>query len=280
MAGKKALGKGLDALISDIAEAETRGEGIPQIRLDEINPGRLQPRKSFDTEGIRELAQSIRENGVIQPIVVRKGENGFEIVVGERRYRAAREAGLNEIPAIVREYSDEKSLELALIENIQREDLNPIEEARAYRLLIERDRVTQETLAKGIGKSRSYIANMMRLLDLPERVQQHVSSGTISVGQAKAVASLEKPDEQEALVQRILRENLTVRDVEKISRKKNVPRGTTGLKKDPHIEEVEEGLRTKLGTKVTVEYRQGKGSIKIEFYSDDDLERIIEEIGG
>ncbi len=280
MAAKKALGKGLDALISDVAESETRGEEIPSIRLDKINPGRSQPRKSFDTEGIRELAQSIRENGVIQPIVVRQEEAGFEIVVGERRYRAAREAGLTEIPAVVRDCSDEKSLELALIENIQREDLNPIEEARAYRLIIERDMVTQETLAKRIGKSRSYIANMMRLLDLPDSIQQYVSRGTISVGQAKAVASLDNSVKQEALVQRIMKENLTVRDIERITKKKNVPRGTVKVKKDPHIEEIEEGLRSKLGTKVIVEYRRGRGSIKIEFYSDEDLERIIEEIGG
>jgi ParB family chromosome partitioning protein len=277
MATKKALGKGLDALITGIAEEEKGGGEIPLIPLDEINPGRLQPRKSFDSEKIRELAHSIRENGVIQPIVVRKGENGYEIIIGERRYRAAREAGLKEIPAILRDYSDEKSLELALIENVQREDLNPIEEARAYRLIIEREMVTQEELGKRIGKSRSYIANMMRLLDLPDKVQQHVSRGTISVGQAKAIASFDKPADQEALVQRILRENLTVRDVEKITRK-NVPRGTIQKKKEPHIEEIEDGLRSKLGTKVSVDYRSGKGTIKIEFYSDEDLERIIEEI--
>ncbi len=279
MAGKKALGKGLDALISHGEEAETRGDEVPKIGIDEINPGKTQPRKSFDAEGISELAQSIRENGVIQPIVVRKGDAGFEIVIGERRYRAALEAGLTEIPAIVRDYSDERSLELALIENIQREDLNPIEEARAYRLIIERDMVTQDMLAKRIGKSRSYIANLMRLLDLPERVQQHVSRGTISVGQAKAVASLDTPAEQEALVHQILQENLTVRDVEKIAKKRSVPRGTIKEKKDPHIEEIEDALRSKLGTKVVVEYRRGRGAIKIEFYSDDDLGRIIEEIG-
>jgi len=278
MAGKKALGKGLDALITDGAEVEKRGDEIPKIQLDQINPGKTQPRKNFDAQRITELAQSIRENGVIQPIVVRKSESGFDIVIGERRYRAALEAGLTEIPAITRDYSDEKSLELALIENIQREDLNPIEEAYAYRMIIERDMVTQEILAKRIGKSRSYIANMMRLLELPEHVQQHVSRGTISVGQAKAVASLGTPAEQESLVQHILRENLTVRDVEKIVKKKNVPRGTIKVKKDPHIEEIEETLRSKLGTKVVVEYRRGRGSIKIEFYSDDDLERILEEI--
>jgi len=278
MTAKKVLGKGLDALFSERIEVEEVAEKIPLISLDDIIPNRFQPRKFIDEDKIDELASSIRENGVIQPIVVRKMNGKYEIIVGERRVRAAKKAGLKEIPALVKEYSDIRALEVALIENLQREDLNPIEEALAYKMIIEREMITQEELSKKIGKSRSYIANMIRLLELPESVKEHVSRGTISVGQAKAILAIPDKKSQEELVKKILAEQLSVREVERIARKKNVPRGTGKYEKDPDIEEIEDQLRSRFGTKVVVDYRGGKGSIKIEFYSREELERILDEL--
>jgi ParB family chromosome partitioning protein len=275
---KKALGRGLDALIDESGVSEETA--VPAIEISLIEAGRHQPRKSFNQEKIGELAESIRKNGLIQPIVVmRKGEK-YGLIVGERRLRAAKIAGLREIPAYVKDYSENKALEIALIENIQREDLNPIEEATAYKMILDRERITQEELSDRIGKSRSYIANMVRLLDLPERIQERVSRGTISVGQAKAVLSLPDVGDMEKLVAKILEEKLSVRDVEQIVRRKSVPRGTSRRVRDPHIDEIEEQLRTRFGTKVTVDFRGGKGFLKIEFYSSDDLERILGEILG
>jgi ParB family chromosome partitioning protein len=277
---KKALGKGLDALIAGPRETIGAHEGVESIKLKDITPNRFQPRKSFDDGGIQELAQSIKANGIIQPIVVAKSKNKFETIVGERRIRASKIAGLTEIPAIVKDASGGQFLDLALIENIQREDLNPIEEGLAYKTILERDRITQEELSNRIGKSRSYIANMIRILDLPDDVKGFVSRGTISLGQAKTLLSLDTAEERKKLTRRILDEKLTVRELESITRKKNVSRGTKVTKKDPYIGEIEERLREKFGTKVMVEYRSGRGSIKIDFYSNDELEWILEEMLG
>jgi len=275
---KRALGKGLDALITDSFLEETVEGNVINIPINNILPNKYQPRKTFNSEGIEELANSIKENGFIQPIVVRKSDSKYELIVGERRLKAAKLLGLKEVPAFTKDYADDKLLELALIENVQREDLNPIEEAHAYKMILERDMITQEKLSKKIGKSRSYIANIIRLLELPIRIQDYVSRGTISVGQAKAILSLNGRDKQEDIVNKIINERLSVRDVEKIAKEKNVPRGTKLKKRNPFIEEIEEKLRYKLGTKVVIDYRNGKGSIKVEFYSNDDLERIVEEI--
>jgi len=277
---KKVLGRGLDALIEESGSGAQEGLELPVIEISRIEMGTHQPRRSFDQEKIKELAESIRNIGLIQPVVVTQSGEKYRLIVGERRLRAAKIAGLKEIPAFVKDYSEDKALEIALIENIQREDLNPIEEATAYKIILDREQITQENLSERIGKSRSYIANMVRLLDLPDEVQEHVSRGTISVGQAKAVLSLSDAGAMEKLVSRILDEQLTVRDVEKLARKESVPRGTSRRAKDPHIDEIEERLRTRLGTKVTVDYRGGKGYLRIEFYSEDDLERILGEILG
>lgn len=277
---KKALGRGLDALIDESGAGAPEETAVPAIEISLIEAGRHQPRKRFDQEKIGELAESIRRNGLIQPIVVARRGEKYELIVGERRLRAAKVAGLREIPAYIKDFSEHKALEIALIENIQREDLNPIEEAAAYKMILDRDRITQEELSDRIGKSRSYIANMVRLLDLPERIKEHVARGTISVGQAKAVLSLPDYDAMDKLVARIQEEKLSVRDVEQIARRKVVPRGTSRRARDPHIDEIEEQLRTRLGTKVTVDFRGGKGSLRIEFYSQDDLERILGEILG
>jgi ParB family chromosome partitioning protein len=301
MAAKKALGRGLDALISEEGEgqqeeaSEGRAEGVRLIPVSRIAPNPNQPRKTFEEQGLDELSRSIKEHGMIQPVVVRSSGDSFELIVGERRYRAAKQAGLEEIPAVVKESTEELALELALIENIQREDLNPIEEAGAYRMILEKELITQAELSKRVSKSRSYIANMIRLLDLPDDLQEHVSRGTISVGQAKAVAVLPR-EKQKELVKRILEEGLTVRDVERLVKegREDVPRGTldpasgdgpdettgtakevTYRDKDPFIDDIEDQLRERFGTKAVVEYRKGKGVIRIEFYSNQDLERIL-----
>ena len=273
---KKTLGKGLDALISGSLESDVPSGNILNIKVEDIKPNRYQPRKFFDENGINELAMSIKENGLIQPVVVRRISDGYELIVGERRCRAARIAGLTEIPAIIKDSSDDKLVEFALIENVQREDLNAIEEGLAYKMILERDMITQEELSKRIGKSRSYIANMVRILDLPKNVRDYVSRGTISVGQAKVLLSLENKNDLEELTKKLLNEPITVRELERITRQKIVPRGTKIKEKDPFVYEIEEKLRTKFGTKVKVHYYKGKGSIIIEFYSDDELDRIVE----
>jgi len=275
---KKALGKGLDALISDTLEPGVVQENILNIKIQDIIPNRDQPRKNFDESGISDLARSIKENGLIQPVVVRKNGDKYELIVGERRYKAVKKAGLTEIPAFVKDYSENKLIELALIENIQREDLNAIEEALAYKSILERDMITQEELSKRVGKSRSYIANMISILDLPKNILDHVSRGTISVGQAKALLSLDDTGEQEEIAKRIINEPVTVRELEGIVRKRSVPRGTKKKEQDPFIDDIEEKLRDKLSTKVKIDYNGGKGQLKIDFYSNEEFERIVEEI--
>jgi ParB family chromosome partitioning protein len=275
---KRALGKGLDALFSEPFKTEIEEESVKSIPLERIVSKREQPRREFDKDKIEELARSIQGNGIIQPVVVRRSGQNYELVVGERRVRAAKRVGFLEIPAIVKDYPDEKIFDIALIENIQREDLNPIEEADAYRIILERDLITQDELSKRIGKSRSYIANMIRILNLPDKIQMYVSRGTISVGQAKALLSLQNQEERLKLVERIIDEKLSVREVEKVTSRRDVPRGTKTSVKEPYIEELEEQLRVKFGTKVTIDYRKGKGVIKIEYYTDDDLDRIVEEM--
>jgi ParB family chromosome partitioning protein len=278
---KRALGKGLDALFSGEGEQLPQEEGVQRIPLSRIVSNTDQPRKHFDDTTIEELADSIRGNGLIQPIVVRRIDNGYEIVVGERRYRAAQRAGLEEIPAIVKTLPDDKRFDIALIENLQREDLNPIEEAEAYRSILERDTITQAQLAARVGKSRSYIANMLRILDLPEEIKDHVSRGTISVGQAKAILALPDDKERRRIAERILKERLSVREVERITKLDDVPRGTKAVKiksssQNPYVDALEDRLRTRYGTKVTIDYHNGKGTIKLAFYSDEDLERLVD----
>ncbi|UCB45750.1 MAG: ParB/RepB/Spo0J family partition protein [Spirochaetota bacterium] len=275
---KRALGKGLDALFSEPFETEIAGESVKSIPINRIVSKKEQPRREFDRDKIEELARSIQGNGIIQPIVVRSSGQNYELVVGERRVRAAKRVGLLEIPAIVKDYPDSKIFDIALIENIQREDLNPIEEADAYRIILERDMITQEELSKRLGKSRSYIANMIRILDLPDKIKTYVSRGTISVGQAKALLSLKNQEQRLKLVERIINDKLSVRDVERMTKRRDVPRGTKVSEKEPFIEELEDQLRERFGTKVVIDYRKGRGTIKIEFYSNDELDRIIEEM--
>ncbi|WLR55146.1 ParB/RepB/Spo0J family partition protein [Mesobacillus subterraneus] len=273
----KGLGKGLNAFFNMEAEKE---EKVQEISLKEISPNPYQPRKVFQPEAIEELKRSIQEHGILQPIIVRKTIKGFEIVVGERRFRAAKEAKLETVPAVVRELNEQQMMELAVLENLQREDLNPIEEGIAYQTLIEKLKLTQEELAKRLGKSRPHLANHIRLLSLPPKIQQLISDGKISMGHGRALLGLRKKDKLPVLVDKILKEGMNVRQLEQLIQQMNevVPRETKKEKttKDVFIRERETTLRERFGTTVNIKQSKNKGKIEIEFFSKDDLERILE----
>ena len=270
-------------------EAEAGGTGaVMTLRLSQIDPNRSQPRQKFEDESLDELADSIRQFGVLQPILVQKKGNRFEIIAGERRWRASRKAGLTEIPAIVREYSDQETLELSLIENIQREDLNPIEEAKAFQRLLEEFHLRQEDLAARVSKSRTAITNSVRLLKLDERVQDMLEQGQLSMGHARALIPLEIAEEQYLIAREIAERHLSVRDVEKLiksrlsgKKKKKDTKKDAAEKTDPALElaykEIEERLKQSLGTKTTIRHSgDGSGKLEIEFYSHEDLEKIVD----
>ncbi|WP_077318862.1 ParB/RepB/Spo0J family partition protein [Virgibacillus proomii] len=274
----KGLGKGINALFPDIEEKHD--DVIEEIAIKDCRPNPYQPRKTFHADAIEELKESILEYGIIQPLIARKSIKGYEIVVGERRFRAAKEAGLESIPVIIKELTDEKMMELALLENLQREDLTPIEEAHAYANLMNELKITQEELSKRLGKSRSHIANMIRLLSLPEQVIAYINNGELSMGHGRALLGLKDKTKLQAVVQKIRKEKLNVRQVEKLIiqlndrpvQKKEKP------KKDLFIKERETFLRERFGTAVSIQRGKRKGKIEIEFYSDDDLQRIIETL--
>ncbi|MEH6905285.1 ParB/RepB/Spo0J family partition protein [Neobacillus drentensis] len=272
----KGLGKGLNAFFSD----EGNEESVQEIKLTELRPNPYQPRKTFQQETIDELKESIIEHGILQPIVVRKSIRGFEIVVGERRFRAAKEAKLETIPAVVRDLSEQQMMELAVLENLQREDLNPIEEGLAYQMLMEKLKLTQEEVAKRLGKSRPHIANHVRLLSLPPNIQEFISTGKISMGHGRALLGLREKAKIPAVVEKIIKEALSVRQLEKLIQhlNENVPRETKKpeKKKDVFIQEREHVLRERFGTSVNIKQNKNKGKIEIEFFSQEDLERILE----
>lgn len=273
----KRLGKGLDAFFSNIDE--TPEEAIEQISIDECRPNPYQPRKTFQADAIEELKESILEYGIIQPLIVRKSIKGYEIVVGERRFRAAKEAGLTEVPVIVQDLTDERMMELALLENLQREDLNPIEEATAYATLMKELGITQEEMSKRLGKSRSHIANMVRLLSLPTNVIAYMNNGELTMGHGRALLGIKDDVHIDPLVKRILAEKLNVRQVEKIIQElheKPVKSKKRDEKKDIFLQEKETVLRDRLGTGVSIQRGKRKGKIQIEFYTNEDLERIVE----
>lgn len=278
----KGLGKGINALFANIEVTDE--DTVQEIHLNEITPNPYQPRKTFSEKGLEELKQSIIEHGVLQPIIVRKNIKGYEIVVGERRYRAAKAANLETIPAVVREFTDEQMMELAVIENLQREDLSPIEEANAYQMLLKNLGITQEELAKRLGKSRPYIANQIRLLSLPVSIQTKIENGELSVGHGRALLGLKRKEWMEKVVEKTIKEGLNVRQLEELVQKlnKNVSRETKKQKpkKDVFLLEKERTLREKLGTTVTIKKMKNKGKIEIEFMTDEDLERIMEIIDG
>lgn len=291
---KPALGRGLNALLGGGGGGEepapsanplaTTGEAVQMMALDRVRPCPFQPRKDFSDEAIQELAESIKAQGIVQPLIVREQGDIFELIAGERRWRAARAAGLSEVPIIVREADDRKVLELALIENLQRENLNPIEEALGYSELIRQFELTQEAVAAKVGKSRAAVANAMRLLRLAPEIQNHLRNNRLSVGHAKVILGLGDTDQQLLAADKVLRGNLNVRQTEKLVAQLGKP-GTasssapTAVAVDPHLADLENRLRERLGTKVQLKYREGKGSVEIKFFNDEDLERVIQLLG-
>ena len=279
---KRVLGRGLGALIPDkqgpdkshILDSKVR-QGIANIPIDKITVNKYQPRENFDQEALENLAASIKEKGFIQPVLVKAIQNGYELIAGERRYRAAKMLNLTELPVIIKEASDIDSLELSIIENVQREDLNPIDQAKAYKRLLDEFNMTQENIAVTIGKDRATIANILRLLKLPQKIQEYVSRGTISMGHARAILALSNDAEQLRLCNKIIKKGLSVRETEGYVQKSQAVPKKKLLQKDPNLTSVEEGLRELFGTKVKITKGKRGGRIEIEFYSDNDLERII-----
>ena len=299
---KTVLGRGLGALLggsqpatkpppapaepapAPVADAPERVERVPLTR---IRPCPLQPRKDFSEDALRELADSIKERGIVQPLIVRSRAEGFELIAGERRWRAAQMLGLTEAPVIVREADDRAVLELALIENLQRENLNPIEEAHGYAQLIEQFQLKQEEAAAKVGKSRAVVANALRLLKLPVSVQTCIRDGRLSVGHAKVILGLAGEKEQQLAAERVLKEGLNVRQTEalvarwheRLSHAASKGVVTAPPVTDIHVANLENKLRERLGTKVHLRYAQGKGALEISFFSDADLERLLQIMG-
>lgn len=307
---KQALGRGLGALMGGVSGAakapavsaspapaasaappakSAAGEGIELVSVAEIHPCSFQPRKDFHDESLQELAASIREQGVIQPLVVRARNGAYELIAGERRWRAAKMAGLAEVPVLVREADDAKVLELALIENLQRENLNPIEEAQGYSKLIDEFKLTQEEAAKRVGKSRVTVANLLRLLSLHPDVQTYVRNGLLSFGHARAILAVSHGESQKQLAEETIKDGLSVRETEDLVARrhsgaapepsKNPGQARATYVADAHIASLQNKLRERFGTKVLVRYRKGKGAVEIRYFSDDELERILEIFG-
>jgi len=278
---RKALGKGIEALIPE--KEEERGERVVFVPIAQIKPSPFQPREDFDTQSIEELSQSIKEKGVIQPLLVRRKGDDFELIAGERRLRAANLLNIKELPIIVKDVNDEDSLELALIENIQREELNPIEEAHAFQFLIDKFHLTQEKISEVLGKSRVSVANILRLLKLPQEIQQEIKKGRISFGHGRALLEVEDENLQRRLAQEVISKGLSVRELEnllKMRRPKGIKRKMGVSPREPFVAVLEEELQHALATKVRISKRIKRGYISIDFYSQEDLERIANIIRG
>ncbi len=260
---------------------------VRRVPLNEIRPGSLQPRKDFPPESLRELADSIREQGIVQPLIVRQHGESFELIAGERRWRAAQLLGLPEVPVIVRQADDRAVLEMALIENLQRENLNPIEEAHGYSQLVAQFQLTQEEVAAKVGKSRAVVANALRLLKLPSDIQTYIRDGRLSVGHAKVILGLTDEKQQKLAAERVIKEALNVRQTEGLIVKLQTRESGRGpkpgvvipLTQDAHVADLENRLRERLGTKIQLRYKQGKGALEISFFSDEDLERVLQILG-
>lgn len=288
---KRGLGKGLDAMIPipDSGASDKAAAGKPEekaaetiVRITQVEPNREQPRKNFDEDALQELADSIKQFGLLQPILVQDRKTYYEIIAGERRWRAAKLAGLKEVPVIIRDYTEQEIVEISLIENIQREDLNPIEEAQAYKRLLTEFNLKQDEVAERVSKSRTAVTNSMRLLKLCDEVQQMIIDDMLSTGHARALISIEDPEQQYTIAQKVFDEKLSVRDVEKLVKNLNKPEkpkkaaeGDSSL--DVVYQDVAEKLKQSLGTKVDISSKgDGAGKIEIEFYNHDDLDRIID----
>lgn len=283
MAKKSGLGKGLGLLVGE-ADAETAGMRSDSVLpLAEIHPNKDQPRKTFKAEDLAELTDSIKQNGILQPLLVRKKGSGYEIVAGERRYQAAKAAGLDEVPVIIREISDEDVFKLALIENLQRSDLTPIEEARGYRQLLSDRNMTQEELAKALSKSRSAITNTIRLLDLPEEVQAYVEDGKLTAGHARAILAVPSEDGRVRLANKVINEHLSVRQTENLAPLFSVSTEQEKQRRVPqpqYFKRAARQIRLALDTNVKVKNVRGKNKIEIEFGSEEQLARIVDLLAG
>lgn len=278
---KKGLGKGLGALL-DAGGVFSEESGIVELRINDIEPNKEQPRKHFKQEKLEALAESIIQHGVIQPIIVKKEDEGYNIIAGERRWRAAKLAGLRTIPSIIKDISSRETMEIALIENLQREDLNPIEEAEAYQKLMDEHGLTQEALSKVVGKSRAAIANSVRLLSLTDKIREMLIEELLTPGHARTLINIEDEEKQQSLADDIVERKLSVRDAEKLAGEEKQIKQTTKRKsnrnKDANIIDLEERLKSIFGTKVDLRHNVNKGKIVIEYYSNDELDRIIEII--
>ncbi len=284
MSKKSGLGRGLDALFTDNSVDITDSKGSATLKLNEIEPNKEQPRKTFDEKALAELASSIEKNGVLQPLLVRPMADGsYQLVAGERRWRASRMAGLTEVPVVIKEMSDEQAMEIALIENLQREDLNPIEEAEGLQLLIDRYHLTQEEAAARVGRSRPAIANALRLLGLPEEIRVLARDGKISAGHARALLGFERKSDMIKTAEEIVQKELSVRDVEKlakisISADNKKPRNRKTRSRDVFYDEVELSLSEALGRKVKVFVSKTGGTVELEFFDKEDLTKLAKQL--
>ncbi len=275
---KKALGKGLEALIPK-AESQDKGIYILEVDIERILPGIAQPRTGFDENALKELAQSIKEKGIIQPIVLsRVGDGTFRIIAGERRWRAAKIAGLDKIPAIIKDVSPSEAVEIALIENIQREDLDPIETANAFDRLIKEFNLTQEELSQRVGKDRATIANYLRILKLPADIQNYLKQGFLTVGHAKAILSVDDVQKQKELSNIVIKKSLSVRQTEELVKKLAKTQNKKQTEKIPEITELEDRITSELGVKVKISHKGKKGKLEIFYNSLDELDGILERI--
>lgn len=291
---RKALGKGINALFAEREIEKTeemsyvdkdgvQGDKIVYLKVNQIKPNPFQPREYFDPDSLEELKQSIKEKGIIQPILVRQKGDSYELIAGERRFRAASLLELAEIPAIVKEIKDEDSLELALIENIQRQDLNPIEEARAYKYLIEKFQLTQERVSEILGKARVSVTNTLRLLKLPQEVQEEISNGRLSFAHGRALLELDDPNHQRRLTLEIISKRLSINELDsliKLNKPKNSLQKIRQTTIDPTVSVYEEALQHSLATKVRINKKKKRGTIIIDFYSQGDLDRIVNKLKG
>ncbi len=278
MVKRKALGRGLSALIPDADKLDNGGELFFQCPVEAIEPNPYQPRQDFSESELEEMVASVREKGIITPLLVSKIESGYQLIAGERRWRAAQRAGLERVPVVVREATPTESLELALIENIHRKDLNPIEEALAYRRLLEETGITQEVLAKRLGRDRSSLTNLLRLLRLPSFIQKDLVDGRLSVGHARVVAGLKTIEDQKALRDAVTKKGLSVRQAEALAKiiGKQSPSRKKGTEYDYYFQSLADNLKRSLGTKVDINKRGRQGRIVIYFYSDDELDRLLD----
>ena len=280
---KRVLGRGLAALIPEKQTANNMQvlesniqQGVRNISVEKIKANKYQPREDFNQEALNDLVSSIKEKGFIQPILVRSKQGEYELIAGERRFRAAKQLGYKEIPAIIKDVSDLESLEISIIENIQRENLNSIDQAKAYKRLSEEFNMTQDKVADTIGKDRATVANIMRLLNLPVKIQEYVSRGTISMGHARAILSLTKESEQMRLCTKVIKDDLSVRDTESYAKRISISKAKSKENKnDPNLNSIEQELREIFGTKVKILKSKKGGKIEIEFYSNADMERVI-----